>query len=251
MTLHASPTDTSPVPRFPRVTREQEGNLIARARAGGDPQVQHEIVLSLQPRLYTLARRYARYSTFLECDDLVSYANIAILEKFQVALLKNNPYAYLYRVAQKTMIVCMSGRYDFVKRRSEQERVPVVSLDIPIEEDGSTLADILPQETGFEPKCARSQQREQVYLALHNAVDSLPEKQRFVIQRSYGLGEHAPECINEISRQLRLRGTSSHPSNAHYHSKHALHTLHRVLSPLFPQYDTSPSREGVSARKGE
>lgn len=251
MTLHASSTGTSPSPRFPRLTREQEGILITRARAEGDPQVQHEIVLSLQPRLYTLARRYARYSTFLDCDDLVSCANIALLEKFSVAIHKNNPFAYLYRVAQKTMIVCMSGRYDFVKRRSEQERVPITSIDIPIEEDGSTLADVLPQEESIELESSHIQQREQVYTALRNAVDALPEKQRFVIQHSYGLGEHAPERINEISRQLRRTGTSSHPSNAHYHSKHALHSLHRALSPLFPQYDTSYSYEGVTAQTGE
>ena len=229
----------------------QEGNLIARARAGGDPQVQHEIVLSLQPRLYQLARRYARSSTLLDSDDLVSCANIVILEKFQVALLKNNPYAYLYRVAQKTMLVNISGRNDFVKRHSEQERIGITSLDIPVEDDGTTLADILPQTFESRADTSSQEQLECISMVLHRAVDTLPEKQRFVIQRSFGLGGHAPERINDISRQLQLRGTSSHPSNAHYHSKHALHTLRRVLSPLFPQYENAPFRECMTAHKGE
>lgn len=251
MTLHVSSSDTPPLSRFPRLTREQEGNLLARARAGGDPQVQQEIVLSLQPRLYTLARRYARTSSFLDSDDLVSCANIAILEKFQHALLKNNPYAYLYRVAQKTMLASISGRYDFVKRHSEQERIPITSLDIPLEDDGTTLADVLPQASESRSDASRQEQLERISMALYRAIEALPEKQKFVIQRSFGLGGHAPERINDISRQLQLRGTSSHPSNAHYHSKHALRTLHHVLSPLFPQYTTAPSQKGVTAQTGE
>ena len=109
MTLHVSSPDTPALSRLPRLTREQEGNLIARARAGGDPQVQHQIVLSLQPRLYTLARRYARSSTFLDSDDLVSCANIAILEKFQVALLKNNPCAICIESLKKP---CLQASVD-------------------------------------------------------------------------------------------------------------------------------------------
>ena len=149
------------------------------------------------------------------------------------------------------MLASISGRYDFVKRHSEQERISITSLDIPLEDDGTTLADVLPQASESRSDASRQEQLERISMALCRAVEALPEKQKFVIQHSFGLGGHAPERINDISRQLQLRGTSSRPSNAHYHSKHALHTLHRTLSPLFPQYTPSLSRNGVTVHTGE
>ena len=95
---------------FPRLTREQEGALIERARAGED--VRDQVILSLQQRVHALAAKYARPEEQEEFCDLVNSANVALLKSYTRALSSPNPYAYLLRTA-------------FGQWRSRQDRVKV------------------------------------------------------------------------------------------------------------------------------
>ena len=227
MTSHLPNTRT-----HPHFTKEQEQELLLRACRGED--VRDDILLLFQPRLYALAAIYARKSKQVEWGDLVSAANIALLERMSVALTKHNPYGYLQRVAQLTMIAAISGRNDLIKTHSEVESVPVQSLDVPLCEDGSTLADLLPIEVRLESSPLMQTRYATQYAALHKAIEALPEKQRIVIEQHYGFG-YSPEPMNAISRSLSPH--TPHPSTAYYYNRRALKALRRALLPFFPQYN--------------
>jgi DNA-directed RNA polymerase specialized sigma24 family protein len=168
------------VGQLPGLTRAQEQEVAARAQAGED--VRDTILLSLQPRLFTLASRYARYgSTWL---DLCQSASLAMLESYQQAITKRNPFAYLLGVARLAMIACISGRDDLIKTHHHRESVSVLSLDKPLTRSGGTgdeitLADVLTEE---RYECS-AQEPELDYGPLYRAIAALPEGLRVVIER--------------------------------------------------------------------
>lgn len=215
------------IARFPRLTKEQELMLLARAHAG--EQVRDEIVLSLQRRIYCLAWRYAHYSScnhrVVEWADLASIANIVILEQFDTALTKHNPFAYLIRIVRITMIRAINGRTDLIQTYHHTKSIPVLSLDAPLE-DGTHLADLLPVEVRLEPP----HEGEQTYIPLYQAIATLPTLQRMVVQRYHGF-DCAAESLTAISRSLvRRQPKTPHPANAHYHYKLALVKLRHALA---------------------
>jgi RNA polymerase sigma factor (sigma-70 family) len=210
---------------FPRLTSEQEGALIERARAGED--VREQVILSLQRRVHTLAGKYAQPEEQEEFCDLVNSANVALLKSYTRALSTPNPYAYLLRTARSTMINYFYGYGEHTQR----ERVPVLSLDTPYSEDGTSLTDLLSTGQTVEHS---SFLEEATFAFLRQAVAALPKKQRMVIERHYGFGQ-APESLNGIKGEpAQTRPCSS--MNAFYHHKKALTTLRTVLTPLFPQH---------------
>jgi DNA-directed RNA polymerase specialized sigma24 family protein len=209
---------------FPHFSEEQEHALIERALAG--EQVRNDLIVSLQPHIYNLAYRLASRYLFgkeqaTERMDLVQKANEEMLRMFAVALSKENPCSYLLTVARFTMIDCLKEIQASKARRGERDEA---LLDPPDGEDVSPFIEALPVEVRLVP----SRDAGTPYGALYQAIGALPEKQRFVMLRHYGLG-CAPEPLNSISR--RLSPQSPRPANAHYHHKRALVVLERVLGP--------------------
>jgi len=211
---------------FPRLNEQQEQVLIERAYVGED--VRDDVVLSLQERVYTLAAKYLGRDKAIERMDLVDEASVAMLESFDRALTKENPFSYLLQVARNAMVDCVNGRSDLIKTR--EGHIPVLSLDQPNEE-GDSLADTL----AFEVHLEAHHPLESAFVSLCEAIEGLPEKQRMVIQRHYGFDSEA-ESLNLISRSLALRAKSGRPGTAHYHCKLAHATLRKQLTPLLPQY---------------
>ncbi len=137
-------TGSTPCNAFPRLTTEQEGALIERARAGED--VRDQVILSLQQRVHALAAKYARPEGQEDFCDLVNSANVALLKSYTQALRSPNPYAYLLRTARSTMINYFYGYGEHTQR----ERVPMLSLDTNYSEDGTPLSDLLSTEQTVE-----------------------------------------------------------------------------------------------------
>ncbi len=208
---------------------EQERELIARARAGTlgrDDLVLSEII---QRPVRALAARYIRYAALrgnaaLEEHDLRHAALVALLECYPRALAKSNPVSYLLQVAKLTMIQCIAGRTPGERRAA----LSVTRLDTPLPgESGLTLADTLAAETRLDPP---GTERRAALVA--QAVQTLPETCRAVVERHYGLREHAPESLNAISRSLTRNPAKAgcHASTAYYHHKRALAALRGALS---------------------
>jgi RNA polymerase sigma factor (sigma-70 family) len=213
---------------FPLLTEEQEHALIERALAG--EQVRNDLILSLQPRVYSLAHRLA--SKYLcgkeqatERMDFVQKANEEMLQMFTVALSKENPCSYLLKVARLTMIDCMKEIKASQERNGEHDG-SLLGLDLSDGEDASSFIEAIPVEV----RLASPRDASTAYGALYQAIGALPEKQRFVMLLHYGLG-CTPEPLNIISR--RLSPKSPRPANAHYHHKRALIVLERTLGPAF------------------
>jgi RNA polymerase primary sigma factor len=80
----------------------------------------------------------------------------------------------------------------------------VTSLDRPIADtSGTTFQDLLPggEEEDVEQEVTINLAQE----ALHDALDELPERQREVLKRRYGLnGDRDPESLEEIGRGLGI-----------------------------------------------
>jgi DNA-directed RNA polymerase specialized sigma24 family protein len=215
--------------------QDEQHTLITRARAG-EP-VRDEMVLSpaLQRTIKAQARRYMRrvpghMNGVLEQADLIQSANEAMLQRYPAALTKKNPYTYLQNIARLAMLDCINGRSDSIKTRPsrKQQRVLVLSLDLPIVVQGVLTfpADLLSIEV-----CLPSPQEERTLEALiSQIIQGLPEKQRMVIERHYGINEHAPESLNAISRSLALQACTRYPAHANYHHKRALSTLRQALA---------------------
>jgi RNA polymerase primary sigma factor len=78
----------------------------------------------------------------------------------------------------------------------------VTSLDKPVGAEGdATLADILPGES---PSADVEVTLDLEQDALARALDSLPERDRTVLQRRYGLGGAEPQSLAGVSRELGL-----------------------------------------------
>lgn len=207
-------------------TQEREGALLQRALAGED--MRDEIILYLQPRIAALASRvYHRWfdafrrGTVVERGDLEHSAIVAMLESYGMAVTSANLYGYLMSTARIAMIHYLNGRTGHLMPvRNPRKRPVVLSLDLP-RGGGQTLADELECElrlpTSSEHWCL---------LHIQQAIEALPEKQRTVIQRYFGLNG-PPESLNQIST---LFSSSTRTGSARHHYHRALATLRQALT---------------------
>jgi RNA polymerase primary sigma factor len=76
----------------------------------------------------------------------------------------------------------------------------VTSLDRPVGDDEHrALGELLPsQEAGLEEEIAASMRER----TLHAALRALPERERFVLELRYGLGDEDPQSLEAIGRRL-------------------------------------------------
>jgi RNA polymerase sigma factor (sigma-70 family) len=219
-----SPTEYT---SFPRLTPEQERALIEQARAGED--VRNLIILSLQQRVHALAWKLVQSRKDQEEHrDLVQSANIALLKWFDAALTHPSPYRYLLRAARSAMFDFFRGSRDAY---SQRERISIVSLDELLKEDGTFLASVLSNASQVE---SSSSLNEAMFLLLRQAIASLPEKQRVVIERHYGFGQE-PQSLNTI-KEGKEHSKHSRSIDAHYQHNKALVALRTALAEQFPRY---------------
>jgi RNA polymerase primary sigma factor len=78
---------------------------------------------------------------------------------------------------------------------------PLLSLDQPLSPDGSTLETTIADDLAHDPESATVRHDEEE--AVDSAVAALPEKQRRVLQRHFGLG-CAPAQIGEVAAELHV-----------------------------------------------
>lgn len=208
-------SNTSTSSKFSQI-QEQQYALLQRASAGEN--VRDEVILSLQPCITALAVRTQRRcsSNFqrgnvIEVSDLVNSAYVAMLEVYPVAITKEKPLGYLIKVAKVTMLHSLYERTG-----------TVLSLDMPTESE-QTLAERLMYNLHLPEEHA-----DQRFHKLHQAIDDLPEKQRTVILRCFGLGGFPAEPLYQISKQLT---TKPNPRTAYYRYKQALKGLTASFNP--------------------
>lgn len=217
---------SSPESSWLAQAHEQERTYLQRALAGED--IRNEVILYLQPRITALATRMhmrltqsVQRGNVIERGDLENSANVAMLASYDQALTKENPFGYLFKAAKVAMIHYLNGRTgQSINTHGQSEPIAVLSLDFS-REDGQTLADELACELQL-PNEAECQRR----LLIWQAIETLPEKQKAVVQRYFGFNEHAPESLNQISL---LFSSSPRTGSARRHYHQALNTLRQML----------------------
>lgn len=216
----------------PPLTQEEQTTLLALAFEGDQQARSVLIVRHLADYVQYWAGRYARAyawaSARLEYADLVQEGNIIVLEKFDLALKKENPLAYL-KGCVKLHLWRYCHRYAsaILTPDHEEGAYPVDSLDAPIPEtDEGTLADLLENKTG-------NQSEAKDFTLLYKAIGLLAKRQQEVIRRFYGM-DCAPEDLMTISRSIaeELGNTQnkSVPGAAYAAYEHALVALRKKLT---------------------
>ena len=82
----------------------------------------------------------------------------------------------------------------------QQLRRSTVSLDEPVgDDDGTSLGDLLPDRTAYDPDIALLAED------VHKALARLPARERRVIEARYGLSGAKPSTPSETAKALRLR----------------------------------------------
>jgi DNA-directed RNA polymerase specialized sigma24 family protein len=226
-----------PYPMGTQLTKEQQQDLISRARAG-EPlmPLRDTLILSanIQCAVERMAVRYHRIAqewgdASVEREDLVNEAHKLMLSCFSRTLLKEDPIPYLLKIAKYAMINYVAGRTTSERRIHES----LMRLDTRLEDiRTSTLADTLAAETRLP-----TPEAERLAEVISQAVQALPEEKRIVIERHYGINGHAPESLNKICPSLaRKPRAGTRAMNAYYHHRQALEALRVSLGTTFSQY---------------
>src|SRR5450755_2273770 len=114
--------------------QEHEQALLEQIRSGDASP--HALVLSLQPFVTSRALRFTRYRKDLDWHDLASAATVAMLERIERALTRENPFSYLLKVARCAMI-------DELRSLYPRDSSALMSLDTAAGDDGEPLSETL------------------------------------------------------------------------------------------------------------
>ncbi len=212
----------SDVLRLPRLTRSEESEFVNRAR-NGDTQAKAALIHSCLGYVASVAYRHVCYMQHDDYLDLVSIGNLAIVECFEKALTVDKPVAYLLGVAKLAVRAYCCKHSGLITHQRGQPYVWVDSLDAPLGNGQGCLAEMLSTPTQ-EP-----QQEPGDFDTLYQAISGLTPKQRYVIQRYFGLDGDAPEPIAAISRRLSQVNPKVTIARNRYNT--AIRSLRRMLLP--------------------
>lgn len=138
---------------YKKLTKSQELTLILK----GDVRAKQALIMSIIPLIVRMARQFAN-STGLTLADLVHEGILGAYRSMidfdprigtrwsTHAMGKGQVLAYMQAFINGSELIERS-----VKDKQEKNRYSIASLDQPITEDGSTLSEILADETAHDP----------------------------------------------------------------------------------------------------
>ena len=180
---------------LPRFTREQEADLIQRARTG-DSAAREELIISCLNYVGFIANWCARFVYHDDYLDLVGIGNLVIVENLDKALAKDNPCGYLRKIVKCTVVTYCLTHASLVTRPVKSEPTYTVSFDTPV------YANTLSQEPVVVSEKAD-------YTLLYQALERLPQAYQEVLARYYGLYDKPVESLYAHSRSTNknVKGT--------------------------------------------
>ncbi|MDD5687430.1 MAG: sigma-70 family RNA polymerase sigma factor [Elusimicrobia bacterium] len=97
-----------------------------------------KVLEEFYPKLRGIARKFNGYLQFVDEDDLLQEMSIYLLEKWEQDKFKGKTESYL-----------MQGCWFHIKNylRTVNDKVNIVSIDEPINSDGTTLNEIIPDNS--------------------------------------------------------------------------------------------------------
>src|SRR5579859_278343 len=189
----------------PPVSDDEMRHLAAQAKAGD--AVAKEMLLKhcLRYVLYDSAKYTQFVYNYDEHMDLIGAANEKVAAVLDVALTKRDPLPYI-RAAIRNSLIDQSTFYKkFVSQKA------------------AGGADHLATETQLPEQAKKQQSRK-----IHEAMNTLTEKQRYVIQRHFGLDGDTPESLYALSKRLSTTGGNTRVADRHLTG--GLNRLRRILA---------------------
>jgi len=89
---------------------------------------------------------------------------------------------------------------DVLKVLSLSERI--ASIDVPVADKEKTLVETIADDSGFSPE--NQIEGENLTTVLNEWLEQLPEKQREVLVRRFGLLNHQEETLEQVGREIGL-----------------------------------------------
>jgi RNA polymerase primary sigma factor len=197
--------------REPLLRPEEERTLAARARRG-DESARRRLVAANLRFVVSVARRYQGHG--LPIADLVNEGNLGLLRaarRFdETRGVRFISYAHWW--VRRSIVEAVERHAG----RGHEGGPSWLSLDEPLADGQGTLQEVLadPRQDGPD----REVVREALRGAIEAGLSDLPEREREVLRRYFGLGRGGSDSLEEIARtlgvsrervrQLRDRGIS-------------------------------------------
>src|SRR6266568_2289403 len=140
ITLSSVEQYLSELASLPVLTRDEEADLVRRARLG-DKQAKEALLQGCLRYVASVTSQYSCYLQHEEYLDLVSVGNLAIVERLEKALTVENPVAYLYGVAKLAIRSYCYTHSQLMTQVKGRPFVWVDSLDAPLCNGKGCLAD--------------------------------------------------------------------------------------------------------------
>jgi DNA-directed RNA polymerase specialized sigma24 family protein len=191
----------SEVRKLPRLTAEDEQELVRRARAG-DAEARSDLITSCLNYVGFMAARYKCYVNHDDYLDLVGIGNLAVVEHLDRSLLRDNPCAYLRGVVKYTVLHYCYTHASLISRPQQSAPVYTVSLDTARSDEQP-----LSQRIAFQESPPVRKHPE--YAFLYQALEQLSPQYREVVSCHFGLYDRAPESLYTMSRRMsaNVKGT--------------------------------------------
>ena len=181
-------SDTLPPP----LERAEEAALIARMDAG-DESVRGTLIERNLRLVAYIARRFE--NTGINIEDLISIGTIGLIKAVDT-----------FDPARASKFASYASRCIENELRMELRKIrregAAVSLQEPLESGSGqlTLADTLPDDTVMEDDCERRADAAR----LRRLVDTLPARERALLQLRYGLGGERPATQQQTADKLGI-----------------------------------------------
>lgn len=206
--------DLQAYPDLP-IARKQELEELARQ---GDEQAKRELIESALRYTVRIAAFYAKaYGYLLKHDsflDLVQEGNLALVRVFDKALTTESASAYIrgtVKVVIRQYCLYHSGMIRIPAHQAWIAKAPrIESMDAMIRDTELTYHDVLAAFSDIKDERSTSATSYQaLYGPLHQALDTLPPRQREVVIRHFGLDGQEPETLYAISKRWGLKSNNT------------------------------------------
>lgn len=224
------------VAQLPRLSRQEQRDLVDRARQG-QKEARHLLVLNCLH--WALMKAHCIYNErrplHIDVLDLMAEANLQMLERVDKALSADDPVAYLMTIAVRAMRVYCTYYAPLIRRpelslerlaKTQPAPFLMESLDAPVSEDGKEAyyEQIAAPDLHLVEEQQQDQQVHDCFAQLYDALQRLSSSRRTALIRLYGLFGQPAETPADIARTSQIT-----PASVRTYASDARHRLSLLL----------------------
>lgn len=115
---------------LPRLSREEEAEIVRRAKKG-DAEAREQVITNCLTYVEFIAKRYETYLHHDDYLDLVSIGSLAVVENFSRALVKDNPSGWSRSRGKYAIIHYCFTQANLIVRPDHNSK-PVYTTSLPL-----------------------------------------------------------------------------------------------------------------------